>query len=71
MAQEGMSRRLASNAVTQTLTANPRLLAAVVLLTFMIASAGVTTIAGELIVGVETAPEMGASTYENGPPGER
>jgi hypothetical protein len=67
MAQEGVSRRLASNAVTQTLAANPRLLAAVVLLTFLIASAGVSTVAGELIVGVETAPEMTSTAHADGP----
>ena len=67
MAQEGVSRRLASNAVTQTLAANPRLLVAVVLLAVLIASAGVSTVAGELLVGVETAPEMEVSAESDGP----
>lgn len=67
MAQEGVTRRLASNAVTQTLAANPRLLAAIVVLAFLVTFAGVSTVAGELIVGVENAPEMAASSYSDGP----
>lgn len=69
MPQEADRRRHAQNTAVEFLTTHPRVVVALFAVAVVVATVSLSVAVEGLATGIETAPDMGGSVYDNAGPG--